>query len=62
VAWDELFRALALVCIIEGLMPLLLPDRWRRALQNLTDIDPNRIRIFGGALIVIGLVALQLLK
>jgi len=59
VEWTDLFRALALVCVIEGLMPLLAPVRWRETLAQLTEADTSRIRLFGGALVVTGLVALQ---
>lgn len=61
-AWIELFRALALVCVIEGLMPFLAPARWRETLQQLADVNRNQIRGFGAVLIGIGVVALQFIR
>lgn len=59
--WLDLFRALALVCIIEGLMPFMAPDRWRETLLRLTSVSPRQLRIFGGLMIGAGVVVLQLL-
>lgn len=59
--WADLFRALALVCVIEGLMPFMAPERWRETMLRLTDFAPRQLRIFGGALIVGGILLLQLL-
>ncbi|NNC23020.1 DUF2065 domain-containing protein [Salinisphaera sp. USBA-960] len=42
-------------------MPFLAPDRWRNTLAQLTEVDPRQIRVFGGALVMVGLVALQLI-
>ena len=60
--WVELLRALALVMVIEGLMPLLAPDRWRLALARVASIDSRSLRIFGAVLVGIGLFSLHLLR
>lgn len=60
--WEDLLRALALVMVIEGLMPFLAPERWREMILRVTTVDTRGLRLFGGVLIVIGLVLLHLLR
>lgn len=60
--WDDLLRALALVMVIEGLMPFLAPERWRQMLLQVSTADSRSLRLFGGILIATGLVLLHLLS
>lgn len=60
--WHELLRALALVMVIEGLMPFLAPNRFRAALLRLLAMDERALRTVGFALMLIGLLALQALR
>jgi len=59
--WLDLFRALALVLVIEGLMPFLAPERWREMLLQVSTVDARSLRLFGGVMIGTGLVVLHLL-
>lgn len=59
--WVDLLRALALVCVIEGLMPFIAPERWRETVLRLAEVAPRQLRIFGAVMIAVGVVALQLL-
>ncbi|MDA3921393.1 MAG: DUF2065 domain-containing protein [Salinisphaera sp.] len=54
-------RALALVCVIEGLLPFIAPRRWRDTLVSLASVDPRQFRIFGAIMIGVGVVALRCL-
>lgn len=58
--WADLIRALALVCVIEGLMPFIAPQRWRETILRLAEVAPRQLRIFGAVMIAIGVVVLQL--
>lgn len=58
---SELLRALALVVVIEGLMPFLAPARWREALLRVSTLDDRQLRGLGLVLILIGVIALNLL-
>lgn len=58
--WTNLLHALALVMVIEGLMPFLLPDRWREMMARLCTVDNHNLRLMGGAVVAVGLVILQL--
>jgi len=58
--WSNLLQALALVMVIEGLLPFLAPDRWRELMIRLCHVDSRSLRLYGGAVVAIGLVILQL--
>lgn len=58
--WEDLLRALALVMVIEGLMPFLAPERWREMLLRIVTVDGKGLRVFGGVLIALGLLVLHL--
>lgn len=61
--WDDLFRALALVLVIEGLMPLVAPQRWREVLLRVaSQVDERSLRIFGAVMVGAGLLLLHLLR
>ena len=58
---QDLLTALALVLIIEGLLPLLAPAAWQKALQELSRYNPRVIRIGGIISMLAGAVLLQFL-
>lgn len=60
--WEDLLRALALVMIIEGLLPFLAPERWREMMLRVSTVDGRGLRLFGGVLIGAGVVLLHLLR
>lgn len=48
--------ALALVLVIEGLLPFLSPGSWRRMFQQILQLQDGQIRFFGLASILLGLL------
>lgn len=60
--WTELWIALALVLVIEGLLPALSPDGYRKAMLAVSQMDRRSIRITGMASMIIGAVLLYFLK
>ena len=60
--WDELWRALALVLVIEGMGPFLAPGRWRLTMFRMAQLNERTLRTIGLASMLLGLVALQLLR
>lgn len=58
--WTNLLQAFALVLVLEGLMPLLAPERWREMLRLLCQMDSRNLRLYGGGAVVVGLLVLQL--
>lgn len=53
-----LVTALALVLIIEGLLPLLFPNLWRKMVLTAAQLQINQLRMTGLGLMLIGLVML----
>lgn len=50
--------AIALVLILEGVGPLLFPNKWRRYLNELSNQNQLVLRRIGGALVTAGAVIL----
>ncbi|MFA5626634.1 MAG: DUF2065 domain-containing protein [Thiohalomonadaceae bacterium] len=60
--WSELWVALALLLVLEGLLPALSPRNYRKAAQSLTQLDDRSIRTTGLVLMVLGAVLVYWLK
>ncbi|TFH67476.1 DUF2065 family protein [Gammaproteobacteria bacterium LSUCC0057] len=56
--WIDGLRALALLLILEGLLPMLAPDRWRAALRRFELAAPRQIRIAGAVAVAAGCLLL----
>ncbi|KQV60421.1 hypothetical protein ASC95_02905 [Pelomonas sp. Root1217] len=59
---NELLTALALVMVIEGLMPLLSPARWREVFSRILAMSDGQIRFIGLASILMGVIGLFWLR
>jgi len=59
---NELLAALALMLVLEGLMPLISPARWREVFSRLLAMSDGQIRFVGLASIVMGLLGLLWLR
>ncbi len=55
--WDDLWAAMALMLVIEGIVPFLSPDAMRRMLAAMLEMDNRSIRI-AGLISMLGGVAL----
>ena len=51
---SSVFAALALMLVIEGLLPLLAPTAWRETFRRLIDMRDGQIRFIGAASIASG--------
>jgi uncharacterized protein len=51
---DRLGPALALMLVLEGLLPLFSPASWRSAMLRITALADGQIRFFGLGSIVLG--------
>ena len=58
--WIDVARALALLLVLEGLMPFLSPGRFRKGLLEIASLEDRWMRAIGLACMVGGLVILQL--
>ncbi|MFC5523580.1 DUF2065 domain-containing protein [Polaromonas jejuensis] len=59
---NTLWKALALVLLIEGLLPLISPAGWRRLFEQILSLGNGQIRFFGLCSMVAGAVLLALLS
>lgn len=55
---DDWLRAIGLVLILEGLMPLLAPARWREVFLQVARLRDGQIRFVGFGAAVIGVALL----
>ncbi len=53
---DSLLAALALVLVVEGLLPLFAPRAWRESFRRLLELTDGQLRFIGLAAIALGLV------
>ncbi len=60
--WDTLLIAFALMLVIEGMLPFLLPAMWREAFKKLTVAGDNQIRFIGLTSMLAGLLLLYFVK
>ena len=59
---DTILMAFALMLVLEGLLPFLVPGFWRETLRKLTEIGDNQIRFIGLTSMLAGLLLLYLVK
>jgi uncharacterized protein YjeT (DUF2065 family) len=60
--WSDLWVALALLLVLEGVLPALSPRNYRKAMLSLVQLDDRSIRTAGLVLMVIGAVLVYGLK
>lgn len=60
--WDDFIRALALVMVIEGMLPFLSPDGWRQAMMQAGRLSDRSLRLIGLVSMLIGVLVLYLLN
>jgi uncharacterized protein YjeT (DUF2065 family) len=58
---ETLLSALALVFVIEGLMPLLGPAQWRKFFEQVLALGDGQIRFIGLASVLAGFLLLLLI-
>ncbi len=60
--WQDLWAALALVLVIEGILPFISPGSMRNAMQQMAQMDDKALRITGLISMIAGLVILGLAR
>jgi uncharacterized protein YjeT (DUF2065 family) len=58
---DTFWSAIALVLVIEGLLPFFSPGRWRHGFSQLMKLRDGQLRFFGLCSILLGLLLLWVL-
>jgi uncharacterized protein YjeT (DUF2065 family) len=62
IQWSDLGAAIALVFVIEGLLPLLAPRRFRETLLAATRLDDRALRLTGFASMIGGALLLYWIR
>jgi uncharacterized protein len=57
---DLLWGAMALVLVVEGLLPFFSPPAWRRMFERVQQLSDGQIRFLGLSSILTGLLLLSL--
>lgn len=60
--WDTLLIAFALMLVLEGILPFLLPGIWRDTFKKLTETGDNQVRFIGLTSMLLGLLLLYFVK
>ncbi len=60
--WHDLLAAVALVLVLEGLLPFLNPDATRRAVMKIAGLNDNTLRFAGLTSMVLGCLLLYALR
>lgn len=60
--WHDLLVALALILVIEGILPFLSPGGTRRTLLSMAQLSDTQLRNGGLMVMGLGLLALYLIK
>lgn len=60
--WTDFLAALAIVCIIEGVMPFINPPGMKRLLAKLASMEERELRLGGFFSMLVGLAILFLVR
>ena len=58
----EIFTAVALVLILEGMLPFISPRKYRQMVAEIARLGDNQIRNIGLVVMVIGVVVLFIVR
>ncbi len=59
-AWQLFGIGLALVFVIEGVLPFIAPQQWRAMVRQVAELDDRSLRAFGLFSMLLGLFLLYL--
>lgn len=60
--WQYLAVAIAMVLIIEGMIPFISPGAWRRMVQSIATLDNRSMRFMGLFSMLLGVALLYLVN
>jgi uncharacterized protein YjeT (DUF2065 family) len=58
----NLLAALCLVLVIEGLFLFAAPRAWQRTVEQMRQLEPRHLRLIGGVMVAVGVLALNLVN
>ena len=60
--WRDIGVAVSLILVLEGILPFLLPGRWRGMVAWLAEVDDATLRLMGLISMIAGTVLLYLVN
>lgn len=54
---ESILLAICFVLIVEGLMPLFMPEKWKQFLMKMALQPTESLRRMGGVLVIIGVIS-----
>jgi uncharacterized protein YjeT (DUF2065 family) len=60
--WQDFFAAMSLVLVIEGMLPFIKPETWRKTMGRIADQPDNALRLMGLMSMLMGVVLLYGIK
>lgn len=60
--WQDILTAFALYLVIEGMIPFVGPDFFRRNVARIAELNDNHLRITGLAIMATGLLLLFVVR
>lgn len=60
--WQDLFAALSLVLVIEGMLPFIKPEIWRRTMGRIAEKPDNALRLMGLTSMLMGVALLYVIR
>jgi len=58
----DILTAICLVLVIEGMLPFINPEGYKRAIRAMLDVDTDRLRIVGLCSMIAGVVLLTIVR
>jgi len=60
--WQDILTAFALYLIIEGMIPFVGPDIFRKTVAKMAELDDNHLRATGLTIMAAGLIMLFVVR
>lgn len=60
--WHELAIAACLMLVMEGILPFVAPQRWRKMIEYAAKTDDRSMRLIGLTCMLVGVVLLYLIN
>ena len=60
--WQDILTAFALYLIIEGMIPFVGPDFFRKTVAKLSELEDNHLRATGVTIMAAGLILLFVVR
>lgn len=60
--WTEILTAVALVLVIEGMLPFVRPGRYKQLVAQIVRMSDNQLRLFGLGSMIFGILLLFIVR